>query len=872
MTKINSFFKLTLGAFAISLALVCCNKDLQDDVNNLKDRVTSLEESVDLIQEAIDNGMLITAVNAIPATATTPAGWELVFSNNETREIYNGEKGDQGIQGEKGDTPYIWINSAGNWASYNNSKPTDSNNPAYELKIDGQSVKANGVSVRVVDKNGYVAFEEYDAITGAIKNTVTTNFPFNGGKIITAIVETDEAITFTIDKKDYTLAKPEIYPMSITVIRDKDYVIKGGTVTFDIAVNPSTNKVYPKEAFSLDFEPGYNTRAYGLEPGFIKIKEVEPLTEESDYRGQYRMTLEWADQVASFAKDAPIFIVLNFTDAKGNSAHVISATPLIMNEEYVRIEQENLMSVNDIYMFTDETVTDSVRLSNYHEGYVNSVDFAITSRNGEPKAVNDPFNRYIASEHDKYKFTVIPIPGSNSTVWPEGVYTRVVDVKASVTDNGRPAVPVTPARPEIGQPELPGVPAIAPRTVTDDFTVTVYKVPADGVIYRHDFKEYWIPNKTEDYKPSVALSTQFSTNGYATSGWNFAIKSQTLKKDGSVVAMTNNITEDVSKFDAANNFAVAYKLLPTINEGTYTIELLVTATPKTPRPAGLSQSREFKVILTVKIVAPTFQIEIKDGHALIASGSDTYKTYKLANVNVADLIKVESTKNISKATDLTPNTQPLGYEFDMTDPRHGAQGVRFNPYPAVIAPAITDWYSLMSIKKPITIIVKLDTGQELPVRIICTQNAELHATKTIYVQYDRLNLHHVEAVTESFAGNYNTMISTGINIAASSNFTPHSSTHITLDPTMIKTPNGIVFSEVGTVQCKGGPLPSGLAGKKIMSINATTGLVKSIDGMTWENPDAVLFQTFRVTYTDIWGNSAYKNVDVYVKSNGIPTL
>ena len=80
----------------------------------------------------------------------------------------------------------------------------------------------------------------------------------------------------------------------------------------------------------------------------------------------------------------------------------------------------------------------------------------------------------------------------------------------------------------------------------------------------------------------------------------------------------------------------------------------------------------------------------------------------------------------------------------------------------------------------------------------------------------------------------------------------------------------IVYSEVGTVECQGGTLPSGLAGKKILSIDAATGLVKSIDGMTWENPDAVLYQTFRVTYTDIWGNSAAKDVNVYVKSNSVP--
>lgn len=869
MNNFNMLLRCLFFVAIVPLLAVSCSKDLQDDVNDLKDRVTSLEQTTAKLQQAIDAGKLITAVNPIAATPTTPAGWEIVFSDSSKVPVYNGEKGDPGIQGPKGDTPYIWVNSAGNWATNMGSKPSDSDDPKYELKVGDKSVKAYGSSTRTINQDGFVAFEEYDAVSGVVKNTVVTTIPYNHKNYITAIVETDESVTMIIDGKSFTMAKAAVYPESITVIRDKDWVIKGGTVEFNIAVNSSTNKSYTKEAFELDYEKSYAVTR-GVSPDFIKIKDVQPV---ANIKGQYTMTLEWAESATSFAKNAAIFVILNFTDVKGNPAKVMSATPVIMNEKYVSIKDENVLSVNDIYMFTDETFTDSVRLSNYHEGYVNTVGFVITPLNLEPKAVNDPFTRY-TSDGDKYKFTVVPIPGSNSTVWPAGVYTRVVDVKASVTDHGRAAVPVTPARPDLGIAEIPGIPAIDPVTINKDFTVTVYKVPADGVIYRHDFNEYWIPNKTVDYKPSVNLGAQFATNGYAISGWNFDIKSQTLKKDGTVVAMANNVAADESKFTAANNYAVSYKLLPTINAGTYDVELIVTATPKVQRPTGLSQSREFKVIMTFKVVPPSFTININNPlHSIIPALSDTYNTYKLSNVMVSYILDVESTKNISKPTDLTPNTTPLGYEFDLTDPRHGAQGVRFNPYPSVTAPVASDWGSLMFIKKPITIFVKLDTGQEIPVQVMCQASVpELHATGKIFVQYNRLNLHHVDALNVKFAGNYNAMLAMGIDISAANNFTPQSSAHITLDPTMIKTPGGIVYSEVGTVQCEGGTLPSGLSGKKILSINATTGMVKSIDGMTWENPEAVLYQTFRVTYTDIWGNSASKDVNVYVKSNGVPAI
>ena len=81
-----------------------CNDDLTDDVNDLKSRVTGLEETTSKLQQAINDGKLITVVAPLAATATTPAGWEITFSDNSKVTIYNGEKGDAGAKGDKGDT------------------------------------------------------------------------------------------------------------------------------------------------------------------------------------------------------------------------------------------------------------------------------------------------------------------------------------------------------------------------------------------------------------------------------------------------------------------------------------------------------------------------------------------------------------------------------------------------------------------------------------------------------------------------------------------------------------------------------------------------------------------------------------------------
>lgn len=858
--KLNTrFLKWAVASLILLFSSTSCNKDLKNDINDLKDRVTTLEESVDLLDKAMASGKLIAEVSPVASTQTGQGGWLITLSDKSTIPIKTGSA-----------VPYIWINSTGNWASYLGLKPADQNNPLWEIKLNGQSVKAKGGSVRVINKNRFIALEENDAMTETTQ-TVVTVFPFDEKAVISAFVETGEAIQFNIGGKEYKMAKVPVYPASITVIRDKDYVIKGGTVDFEIAVNPTNSKVYEKENFELSFEKNY-TKAYGVAPDFIKIKDVKPSTK---IKGQYTMTLEWAESETEFAKNAAIFIVLNCKDIDGNITQIISSTPVIMNEKYVSIKAENVLDMKDVVMFTDETYTDFTQLANYHKGYVNKVEYALAANPvSDPVALN-PLTRYVNPYGDKYKFTIVPFAGDVTTVWPNGVIKRVTNITVSVTDYGRKAVDEIPAKPEIAQPLVPGIPAIPPTTINKDFGVTVYKVPADGIILRKNFQDRWLPNKTVDYTLTQALTTAFEDNGYKIADWDFTIKAQDLQlynaKDDlwSSKPMEGRVTPDITTFSQDKNFSVSYKLLPTIDAGKYQVQLTIAAASKKVRPEGMKQLREFKIQLLVNVVAPKYQILYNGEHNLVGDNSDTYVTTTLKDVRIDFLFDVESNKNISKETDVTPNAAPLAYDYDLTDPRHGAQGIRFSPYPAVKAPLVTEWGTNMSIKKAITANVKLATGQSIPVNIICkSDHAALHSNSVLYVEYTRLYLVSVDAVKENFAGNYNAMITNGINIATGSNFTPISVDGKALDPTTIST---VVFSAQGNVQSTG-TLPNGLTGKQIMTINANTGMVTSIDGLTWENPDAVLFQVFRVTYTDIWGNTAHKDVKVNVKSNSVPSL
>lgn len=858
MSKFNTFIKSLL--VVTTLFVASCGKDLQDDVTSLKDRVTNLEMLVSDLEDAINSGKLITTVDKFDANGTTPSGWKITFSDNKTIDIFNGVKGD---------TPYVWINGKGNWATALNAKPADSDNAKYEIKVNGQSVKAYGTAVRTKNIDGYVGFEEYDPVSGEIKATVKTTIPYDHKNYITAIVDNGESVTFSIDSKDYTLAKAAVYPMSITVIRDRAYVIKGGTVAFHIAVNPSTNKLYEKKDFALSYEADY---AYtrGANPDFIKIKSVTP----SSTKGMYIMVLEWAESNTWFAKDAAIFIVLNFTDAKNQAAKVVSATPLIMNEEYVRLTNSHVYGVDDITMFSDEVCTDSITLINYHKGYINELLFtSYTPQSGSasnPLYIK-PIKRYY-NEDDIYKFSVIPHTAPNATVWPKDIYMRSTEVSVNITDQGRPAVPEQPAIPEIAQPAIPGIPRIPQNTVTTKFVVYVFRATADKVIYTHTFDPYWLPNATINYTPTVMLGSEISKSGYNSDDWTVSLDTQVLKKDGTTTPMLNNITPDVTKFNNNNNFTISYLINKTITAGNYSIELNMLARSNSPRLTGLARERRFKIILEFKIVNPVFQVTLKK-HADFNPTLGVYRTNKITNVNISNLFDTQSTQMISVASDLKPARATLQYSF-VTEHQHGALGIFFAPYPAVIAPVAADWGSSMAIKKPIDVKVKLTLGQEIPVQIVCKDAAgkvvEIHAEGKVEVQYDRLNLSRVTATTTTFNGNYSEMLQTGIDISVDeTNWAPKTSANIELDPSMIKS---IVYSDSGTVNIEAPEsLPNGLDGQKVMTINSLTGVVMSIDGKAWSNPKAVLFQNFKVTYTDIWDNTASTIIKVRVKNNSTPT-
>lgn len=863
MTNPNSFLKWILITFALSVVLTGCNKDLQDDVNDLKDRVTTLEGAVDELEKAIAEGRLITDVKPIEGT---PGGWELFFSEKPSIKIYNGEKGD------KGDTPYIWINGAGNWATNLGSKPADSDNATYEIKVDGKSVKAYGVSVRVVEKNGYVAFEEYDAITGDVKNTVSTNFPFDGGMIITAILDTPQNVTFTIDGKSYQLAKAAVYPASITVIRDKDYVIKGGTVEFNIAVNPATCATFVKEDFELDFEENY-TRAYGVEPDFIKIKSIEPY---APIKGQYTMVLEWENSANGFIKDAAIFVVLNYTDVKGQKTQVISATPVIMNEKYVRIDWKDVSVPANIYLFADEKFTDSVRLlRNYHEGYINTVSFELA---GSTEA-HAELTKYTPA--DKFKFS-FKLPNSCNHFATTGDRIVKVPYLVKVADKGVPAVPAIPADPTTGTPGTPAIDKLDPITVSNTCNIVTYKVPTYISIW--DIADAWIPNDTDAVASMYDMNSDLRDYGYvlntsATKGWTYELKDFKISySGGNMASYTDQLYTDTNDqmtlgFDAATR-KLSLKRKASIHYGSYNIVATIEA--KSPfRHISLPDSvRTIKAQIKFKIKNPVIYIKLADA-AIDANvgGTNVYSTYKDADVLMSTLFKPTVFFSSNPSPAYPAYTYATGSDVL-------GQGIKFE----VVSPSTAAEYSELKVLKPapaawttvhMRAYVKLASGREIPVYIEKSENTtKVDANGFFDVKFVKSPLHEVVTPGQKvFETTYDDFINGGglsivKQIAGGENAQPGQDTfnYMTKDPAphhlLEKSCTAsVVYSVPSVVAASEGTLPPALKETYIVAVDPKTGKVTAVNThLVWKGH---VQHVIRVTVTDIWGTE--RQGDVLIK-------
>ncbi len=91
------------AAMALCAALVGCNKELTDRVDEIENRVDKIEvdlkAAVEAIQEATQKGYYILSYEEL----SDGSGYTFTFTNGKAVTILNGKKGDTGSNGDKGD-------------------------------------------------------------------------------------------------------------------------------------------------------------------------------------------------------------------------------------------------------------------------------------------------------------------------------------------------------------------------------------------------------------------------------------------------------------------------------------------------------------------------------------------------------------------------------------------------------------------------------------------------------------------------------------------------------------------------------------------------------------------------------------------------
>ena len=123
---------LLFGAllFASAGTFTSC-KDYDDDINNLQSQITANADAIKALQDKVNSGKWITELTAIEG------GFKVTFSDGQSFEIVNGEKGENGSEWTIGEDGY--------W--YKDNEKTE-----YKAAIDGAQ---NKVVVPTVGEDGY---------------------------------------------------------------------------------------------------------------------------------------------------------------------------------------------------------------------------------------------------------------------------------------------------------------------------------------------------------------------------------------------------------------------------------------------------------------------------------------------------------------------------------------------------------------------------------------------------------------------------------------------------------------------------------------------------------------------------------------------
>ena len=381
-TKKNTTMKkFTILLLSVCIGFLSCSRieRIESDIDKLENRTDVIEQQLDALKKAYDDGKIVKEVK--PLADGTNTGWVVVFSDDESINIYNGEKGDKGDTGDKGDkgdtgekgdkgdkgdtgekgdkgdkgdtgdkgdkgdtgekgadgiTPILNINAEGYWeVSYDNgatfTQLLDKDGNAILSKgVDG----INGISVRViVSENGTYVFELYNsADPTTVIESITTPISSDPSQCIKSIVRDPYTGVIYLEMADgtkYTFNLDVTFPTSIVILAQSVVLPNNGESQFVFRVNPSNavvdlNVKHETPMFQLDVALSNMTRSYVTNPEYFTLEKIEADVDADGnvLEGQYVASIKNAGLSKDFCQG--VTVVVNTKDGKGSPIQVSS--------------------------------------------------------------------------------------------------------------------------------------------------------------------------------------------------------------------------------------------------------------------------------------------------------------------------------------------------------------------------------------------------------------------------------------------------------------------------------------------------------------------------------------------------------------------
>lgn len=338
MKKLFLLFLLPL-----SLLLSCTDlSDVEKRLDKVEEEVSDINSAIAALQESYSSGKIITDVQPLQ---NLPGGWRFIFSDGSYIDLLNGADGKDGADGADGADvssviiPYLLVDSDGYWCvSYDNGATFSRimDNSAAFIKSTQAEDGSEGLQIRVaINADGCYVYNLYRlSEPNTIVDTVVTQYMVDKHQLVISMTKDKVRNTFAItlaDGTEFTFNKEDELPASIAILTTQNlYLAKGGTVSFEFRVNPST-AIFNYDVDSdnceieLDRVGVSRSSSYVTTPVNYRLSKVEQVYSNEGVmkEGQYRAYITDLEKSVSYLEQ--VALVITVKDKNNNTMQISSS-------------------------------------------------------------------------------------------------------------------------------------------------------------------------------------------------------------------------------------------------------------------------------------------------------------------------------------------------------------------------------------------------------------------------------------------------------------------------------------------------------------------------------------------------------------------